>query len=183
MKALSIEHKDITRESLLRMAEEIPGAWVGIRIVACLLILSGWKSSQVAELFGLTRWSVVKWIHKANSEGIDAVKDKPRPGRPSKFAKDLQKELEEALSKSPKEYGISRVRWDGVVVVEYLRRFHNVTIHVRHAQRWIRNLGYSLRQPIYQFAQATKEGVEEFRNEVKKTSIGSGKRGKRGNTF
>ncbi len=171
MKALSITCKDVNRESLLRMAEEIPGAWIGIRIAAYLLILDGWKSSHVSKLFDVSRWTVVKWIHKANQDGVESIKDKLRIGRPTKFNKDVQKKLEEALSKSPKEFGISRIKWDGVVVVEYLKRFHYITIHVRHAQRLIRNLGYSLRQPLYRFVQARNEGIEEFHNGIKKTSI------------
>lgn len=170
MKALVLTHKEMTRENLLCMAYEIPGAWVGIRIAAYLLMLKGWRSSQVAELFGLTRCAVVKWIRKGNEMGVQAVEDRSRPGRPTWFDEGLRKELDEVLSKSPKDFGISRVRWDGLVLVEYLKRFHQMTIHVRHAQRWIRKLGYSLRQPVYRFVQASEEGVEAFRRELKKTS-------------
>jgi len=179
MKALSLEHPQLSRETLLRIADEIPGAWVGIRIAGYLLLLAGWKSTPVAELLGLTRWTVVKWIHKGNQEGIEAVQDRFRSGRPSQFDDRLKKELDVVLSKSPKEYGIPRVRWDGVVLREYLRRAHQVSIHVRHAQRWIRQLGYSLRQPIYRFAQASQEGIEEFRGELKKTSPGRKERRKK----
>ena len=168
MKALTISHIDITKELLLRKAEKTPGAWVGIRIAALLLVLSGWKSSQVAELFGLTRWAVVKWMQKANREGIESVNDRHRSGRPSQFDERIMRHLDEALSKSPREYGIPRVRWDGVVVSEYLKKTYHINIHVRHAQRLIRKLGYSLRRPIYRFVQATEEGVKEFREEVKK---------------
>jgi transposase len=179
MKALSLDHPKMTRETLLRMADEIPGAWIGIRIAGYLLVLAGWKSTQIAELLGLTRWTVVKWIHKGNQAGVEAVQDRFRPGRPARFDERLKKELDVALSKSPKEYGIPRVRWDGVVLTEYLKRFHHLTIHVRHAQRWIRQLGYSLRQPIYQFAQASPEGVEEFRRGLKKTPPGQKERRKK----
>lgn len=182
MKALSLNNPSITREELLKMSEEIPGAWIGIRIAAYMLILSGWRSSQVAELFGLTRWTVVKWIQKANQKGIGAVMDAPRPGRPSQFEEGLRKALEGALSRSPKEFGISRVRWDGIVVAEYLRRLHGIKICVRHAQRWLHKMGYSLRQPIYRFAQASKEGVEEFHKELKKTSDSQKKRRKTGDS-
>lgn len=181
MKALTIKHSQITRESLLVMAKEIRGAWIGIRIAACLLLLSGWKSTQVAEIFGLTRWSVVKWIRKVNRKGLGGIKDSPRPGRPSQFDDNLVKELDNALSRSPKEFGIQRVRWDGVVVAEYLKRFHGIEIHVSHAQRWIRKLGYSLRQPIYRYVQATKEGVNKFHEELKKTQFGDKKRRGKGN--
>ena len=168
MKALTITHDTVTRNALLEMAEEIPGAWIGIRIAALLLLFEGWNSSQVARLFGLTRWSVVRWIQRINELGIVAVEPKKQPGRPCRVDQKIQKALEKALEKSPRALGLKRNRWDGVVVVEYLERIHGVRLKVRQAQRWIRRLGFSLRQPIYRYAQATTEGVEEFRKTVKK---------------
>ena len=152
MKALTIKHSEITRESLLMMAEDICGAWIGIRIAAvycCFLV-------------GSLPRSVFKWIRKVNMKGLKGIEDVVRTGRPSQFDNALEKRLDKALSKSPKEFGIQRVRWDGVVVAEYLKRFHGIEIHVCHAQRWIRNLDYSLSQTIYRYVQATKEGVNEF---------------------
>jgi transposase len=175
MKALTLHNPSLTKEILLRKADETPGAWIGIRIAGLLLILSGWKSTQVADLFGLTRWAVVKWIRNANSEGVETVRDRARSGRPSHFDKDLLNKIDEALSKSPQDFGIPRAKWDGVVFVEYLKKAYHVEIHVRHAQRLIRKLGYSLRRPMYRFVQAKQEGVEEFRETLKKTPDGSEK--------
>ena len=169
MKALTITNKSVTREALLEMAEKIPGAWIGIRIAALLLLFEGWKSSQIASLFGLTRWSVVRWIQGVNEKGILAVEAKQQPGRPCRLDEQIQKALEKDLEKSPRALGLKRNRWDGVVVVEYLERIHGVRLKVRQAQRWIRRLGFSLRQPIYRYPQATTAGVEEFRKTVKKT--------------
>ncbi len=78
--------------------------------------------------------------------------------------------MEEALEKSPVEFGLKRNRWDGIVVVEYLKRVHGVHLKVRQAQRWIKRLRFSLQRPIYRYVQANNEGVEEFRGTVKKTS-------------
>jgi transposase len=175
MKALTLSHPSLTREILLRKADEMPGAWIGIRIAGLLLILSGWKSTQVAELFGLTRWAVVKWIRKANTDGVEMVTDSARSGRPSHFDEDLLHELDEVLSKSPQDFGLSRAKWDGVVFVEYLKNAYHIEIHVRHAQRLMKKLGYSLRRPMYRFVQAKQEGVEEFRKALKKTPDGSEK--------
>ena len=169
MKALTITDKSVTREVLLEMARSIHGAWIGIRIAAMLLLLEGWKSTKIAGLFGISRWSTVKWIHRVNEEGLDGVQDKKRHGRPCRLSKKIQKELEEALEKSPMEFGLKRNRWDGIVVVEYLERFHGVHLKVRQAQRWIKRLGFSLQRPIHRYVQATNEGVEQFRTTVKKT--------------
>ena len=173
MKALTLSHPTVTREILLRKADETPGAWIGIRIAALLLILAGWKSTQVAELFGLTRWAVVKWIQKANSDGVEMVNDRARSGRPSHFDENVMKKLDEALSKSPQDFGIPRAQRDGVVFVEYLKKTHHIEIHVRHAQRLIKKLGYSLRRPMYRFVQSKQEGGEEFRETLKKSPHGA----------
>lgn len=105
--------------------------------------------------------------------GLEAVRDRNRSGRPGKIDESLMKELDQVLSRPPKEVGIARARWDGVVVVEYLNRVHRIKIHVRHAQRLIRKLGYSLRRPIYRYVQASEEGVRRFREELKKNSTSS----------
>ncbi len=172
MKALTVSNESVTREALLEMAEMIPGAWMGIRIAALLLILEGWKSSQIAKLFDLTRWSVVKWIQRVNEQGISGLEEKERSGRPCRLDSNVQQELEKALGREPREFGLKRNRWDGIVVVEYLERFHGIKIQVRQAQRWIRRLGFSLRRPMYSYVQATTEGVEEFRETLKKTPDG-----------
>jgi transposase len=177
MKALSITHSNINKAVLLQKAEIIPGAWNGIRIAALLLLLSGWKSTQIAELFGLSRWSVVKWIHKTNREGLAAIEDHARSGRPSQFDEAILHDLDEALKKSPHAYGISRSRWDGVVIAHYLKQRHHIRIHVRHAQRLVKNLGYSLKRPIDRFVQASSQGVERFEEAVKKTPRGPAKQG------
>ena len=169
MKALTVTNQAVTRDGLLQLAEKVPGAWTGIRIAALLLMLDGLTSTRVAELFGISRWSMVKRIQRVNGEDISGVEEKPKPGRPARFDTGVRKKLEEALQKSPREFGLKRNRWDGIVVAEYLERVHGVNLKVRQAQRWICRLGFSLRQPIYRYAQATKEGVEEFQETIKKT--------------
>lgn len=169
MKALEISNKAVTRKSLLGMAERVPGAWIGLRIAAMLLFLEGWKSTQIAKLFGLTRWSVVKWVQRINAQGVEGVQEGQRSGRPARLGPEVQKALDEVLQKSPRSLGLKRNRWDGVVVAEYLERVHGVQLQVRQAQRWIRRLGFSLRQPIYRYVQAPEEGVKEFHRTLKKT--------------
>ena len=169
MKALTISNLSVTHQALLEMAQREPGAWLGIRIAAGLLVLRGWTSSQVAELFEVSRWSAVQWIQRLNENGLKGLEEKPRPGRPVRLAASIQIRLEKALTHYPRDCGLSRNRWDGVAVVEYLQRQHGVQLKVRQAQRWIRRLGFSLRRPVYRYAQATPEGVEAFSTRIKKT--------------
>lgn len=155
MKRLMIRNDSVTPQALLEMAERIPGAWIGIRIAAMLLVLEGWKSTRIAQLFTVSRWSVVKWIRKVNKEGITGVPDHRRSGRPCRLNETVLKDLDEVLQRSPQEFGLKRNRWDGIVVIEYLERFHGVRLKVRQAQRWVRRLGFRLQRPVYRYVQAT----------------------------
>ena len=170
MKTLTITNKGVTREALLTMAEKIEGAWIGVRVAGLLLILSGWKTTSVAKLFNLSRPSVISWVKKANEEGIKSIEDKPRSGRPGKLNKKTASVLEEALRNSPEEYGLSRFRWDGVVVVEFIKKRLGISLKPRQARNWLKKLGYVRRRPIHYYVQASDKGIKEFRQGLKKKS-------------
>jgi transposase len=173
MEPLKLTNASITRRVLLKKAEGTPGAWAGIRIAALLLLLSGWKSTAISRLFGVSRQAVVDWIRKANSRGVDSVVDEHRPGRPARMTPAAQRQLAEALTKSPEEFGLKRTRWDGIVVVEFLRRVCDIELKQRQARNWLKRLGFVLRRPVYRYIQATEEGVAEFRRGLKKNSTES----------
>jgi transposase len=178
MKSLTVHHSSVTKSSLLEMAQQDPETWLGIRIAAGLLALKGWTSTQIAELFDVSRWTAVQWIQRLNEQGIEGLEEKPRPGRPVRMNREIQTQLELALTSSPRDKGLSRNRWDGVAVIEYLEREHGIHLKVRQAQRWMRRLGFSLHRPVYRYAQATSEGVEEFCKSIKKTPSSSKKQKK-----
>jgi len=79
MKALTISNLSVTKQALLEMAQREPGAWLGIRIAAGLLVMKGWSSSQVAELFDVSRWSAVQWIQRLNQNGVQGLEERPVP--------------------------------------------------------------------------------------------------------
>jgi len=170
MNPLKVTHPSITQKALLRKAESVPGAWSGIRIAALLLLLKGWKSTAISQIFGISRQAVIDWIRKANQRGLDSVLDEQRPGRPTRMSPAAQQKLVRALAKSPEEFGLQCTRWDGVVVVEFLHKVCNVDLRPRQARNWLKRLGFALKQPVYRYVQATEEGVAEFRRGLKKNS-------------
>jgi transposase len=173
MNPLKLTHPSITRKALLKKAEATPGAWTGIRIAALLLLLSGWKSTAISRLFGVSRQAVVDWIRKANDRGVSSVVDEHRSGRPARMTAAAQQQLAAALTKSPEEFGLKRTKWDGIVVVEFLRKVCDIELKPRQARNWVKRVDFVLRRPVYRYVQATEEGVAEFRRGLKKNSTES----------
>jgi len=74
---LALTHAEATKEKLLALADKIPGAWVGLKIAALLLVLEGQRPIWITEVLGLTRMSLNRWLHGVNKDGLEFL----RPSR------------------------------------------------------------------------------------------------------
>lgn len=168
--SLTLTHSSAGRERLLVLADSAPGAWVGIKIAALLLVLEGQRPGWICDVLGLTRMSLSRWIHGVNAGGVEALKPRPKPGRPSRLDAKLQKALQADLEKSPQEFGLNRVQWDGPTLVTHLKRHFGITLKVRQAQKWMHRLGYRLKRAGYAYLQAQAQDAGKFQRALKKTS-------------
>lgn len=169
MKALSLTNQT-TRENLLALAKQVPGAWIGIKIAALLLILEGQRPGWVNALFGLNPTTLERWIHRVNKGGSQALIPKLRSGRPPALSPDLQRRLKGDLEESPQKFGLPRTAWDGPTLVVYLKERFGVKLKNRQAQNWMHHSGYSLKRASYVYVQARKEDARNFRRALKKTA-------------
>jgi transposase len=167
--SLTLTHPSASKQRLLTLAESIPGAWVGLKIAALLLVLEGQRPGWITEVLGLTRMSLSRWIHSVNQEGLEALRPKPKPGRPSHLDAKLQKTLQEDLEKSPLASGLNRVQWDGPTLVTHLKRRFGIRLKVRQAQKWMHQLGYRLKRAGYTYLQARAPEARKFQRGLKKT--------------
>lgn len=170
MKALSIEQPAVTKEKLLDLAKQVPGAWIGLKIAALLLVLEGQHPGWISALFGLSRMTLVNWVQSVNRKGTISLIPESRPGRPTQLTSSVKKELKQHLEKSPQEFGISRAAWDGPTLVVHLKKEFGIKLKVRQAQYWLHYLGYSLKRAGYVYLQAHAKDARRFRRELKKTS-------------
>lgn len=167
--SLTLTHSSASKERLLALADSVPGAWVGIKIAALLLILEGQRPGWISDVLGLTRMSLSRWIHGVNAGGVEALKPKPKPGRPARLDAKLQKALQADLEKSPQDFGLNRVQWDGPTLVTHLKRHFGITLKVRQAQKWMHQLGYRLKRASYAYLQGQAQEARNFQRALKKT--------------
>lgn len=153
----------------MAFAWDIPGARVGIKVAALLLVLEGQRPGWIADVLGLTRQSLNLWMHKVNKEGLVALKPKGRLGRPGHLTEALRKQVEADLEKAPSELGLNRAQWDGPTLVRHLQRQYGIKLKVRQAQNWMHQLGYRLKRASYSYIQAQAEDAKKFQRALKKT--------------
>lgn len=167
--SLQLTHLEATRARLVALAKAVPGAWIGIKIAALLLLLEGQRPGWITEVLGLTRMSLTRWIHGVNAEGLRALVPKPRPGRPGRLTPAIRQALSTQLEQSPEAFGLPRVQWDGPTLVVHLRRQFGIQLKVRQAQGWLHQLGYRLKRASHSYVHARASEAQRFQRALKKT--------------
>jgi transposase len=145
------------------------------RLHGVLLVAQGMAGPRVAELLGDSPRTVVNWVQRFESEGLAGLSEGERSGRPSRLNAGQLTKVEAALRVSPTQFGLPTQMWDGPTLSAYLGRELGVKLKVRQCQRLFRQLGFRLRKPRPQVAQADPQ----LQATHKKTPpIGSKRRGR-----
>lgn len=136
------------------------------RLHGVLLVANGQGCGTVAELFGENPRTVQRWVSRFESGGFDALREGERSGRPRALDSRQWRALERDLRRDPRRYGHEQNLWDGKLLSKHLRSRYRVSLGVRQCQRLFGKMGFRLRKPRPQVAQADPVRVAA----VKKTA-------------
>ena len=82
----------------------------------------GWRQTEIAEALGVSDSSVSLWMRKAREGGKEALKTKPRSGRPPKLSEEQRSEkLPSLLEKGPEHFGFRGDVWTRKRVREVIK--------------------------------------------------------------
>ena len=76
-----------TRKELQKLYRTENNARLARRIHGVYLARKGVTCPQIMEITGSARRTIQQWIYKYNAGGIEALKDSPRPGQPTKLSR------------------------------------------------------------------------------------------------
>lgn len=144
-------------EMVLALQDEIrrsPEARYDHRLHGVLLVAHGLSCREVARRLGDAPRTVENWVHRFEQDGFAGLADGPREGRPSRLGPKIRAQVEEALRRSPADYGLPAQLWDGPLLSSFLKKQFGVTLRVRQCQRLFRRLGFRLRTPRPEVGQA-----------------------------
>src|SRR3954452_20738496 len=85
---------------LRRLARRERDGRVGARLLALANALDGLPREEAARLAGMTGQTLGDWVHRYNADGVEGLRDRPRPGRPCALDEGQQATLNRPLTNS-----------------------------------------------------------------------------------
>src|SRR5688500_6419053 len=136
------------------------------RYRAVVLALDGREAPAIAKALGRARRSVQDWVYAYRDGGIDALRPRPRPGRPTKRPRDREEELRARLDAgpTPADGGVCTLRGRDVVAI--LEREFGVKYSLDGAYDLLERLGYSCLSPRPLHEKADPAAVEQFKRDA-----------------
>jgi len=112
----------------------------------------GKKTSEIAEMWGITGATVLRTIQNFNAAGLMSLADKPRKGRPRKTTERYVSLLKEAVQKSPRDFGYPFSSWTLDRLREHLGQQTGTLLNPRYLSQLMARQGIVYRRPKHVMA-------------------------------
>lgn len=133
------------------------------RMRALALKKKGWKNSAIAEALGVSNPTVTYWFKQGDS--LDAMREKPRSGRPPKLSKEHKKQLEEMLIEGSKAHGYEGERWTRKRVQRLIQKKFDVTYGLSQVGNILKSMKMTWQKPVKQAVQRDEVKIAQWRDQ------------------
>lgn len=150
-------------ESDARLARRIQGVYLASKSHTC---------AEIMHITGASRRAIQQWIKKYNHSGIEALKEKPRSGKPTTLPRKLEKKFCLRIASGPsKQDGVSVL--NGPAIQRLLEREFSVTYSLWGVYDLLHRLGYSCLCPRPEHEKADPKAQQAFKKTCPRSWIKS----------
>ena len=136
------------------------------RVRAARLLQAGHKPSEVAKLVGAPRQTVYRWKDVLEAQGIDALRDMSKGGRPALLGAEELGRLQIALMEGPTAHGFGTPLWTLKRVRLFIEREFGVTYSEVHVWRLLGQMGFSSQKPERRALERDEASIEDWKKRV-----------------
>ena len=133
------------------------------RVRAARLLQSGKKPAEVAKLVGAPRQTVYRWNGMLEAEGIDALRDMSKGGRPALLGAEELVRVQIALMEGPTAHGFGTPLWTLKRVRVFIEREFGVRYSEVHVWRLLGQMGFSSQRPERRALERDEAAIEEWK--------------------
>jgi transposase len=132
---IAVTRLDLSVAELRRRARLADDADQARRILAIALVVEGGSRERAAQAAGAQRQTLRDWVIRYNAEGLDGLRDRPKPGRTPRLSGDQLKALDRLVEQGP-DIAIDKVvRWRCADLKEVAKERFGVTLSERSIGR------------------------------------------------
>jgi transposase len=136
-------HMDLATESILTRDE-----MESRRLMAAQDLQTGVSQSKVARKYGVSRTTASRWQRALSGKGVEALRKRRAPGRPSRLSKDQQEGVAEIYHAGPRAAGFDTDRWTTQRFAEAIFARFGVRYDPDHVGRIMHRLGLRERKRV-----------------------------------
>src|SRR5690349_24475943 len=136
---------------------------VSARLLALANALEGLPREEAARLAGMTGQTLGDWVHRYNAEGVEGLRDRPRPGRPCALDEGQQAALKAMVLRGPDLERDGCVAWRARDLRELAERRFGVRYSESGVRRLLRGLDLSWRKARPVHPEADPRAQERFK--------------------
>jgi transposase len=111
------------------------------RLMAAQDLQSGLSQSQVARKFGVSRTTASRWHRAINGKGVEALRKRRAPGRPSRLSKDQLHGVADLYQAGSRAAGFDSDRWTTMRFADAIQQKFGVRYDPDHVGRIMHRLG------------------------------------------
>jgi len=134
--------EDVAVEDLEDALDGAEGKKETMRLLCAIIYKRGPSVPMLAEWLNTREATIYRWFDRLEAEPIEeAVRDRPKPGRPAALTDDQRRRFETAVRRPPSDAGYVQPAWSTDLARRYLREEFGVEYTDRHVQRLLREAG------------------------------------------
>lgn len=135
------------------------------RLMAGRMLLEGKGVREVSRLSGGAPSSVSRWKQQLEQGGLEALRARPHPGRPSRLTLEQKQTLAGILLQGAPAAGFPTDLWTLSRVTEVIEREFGVKYHPGHVWYILRDMGWSAQKPERRARERDEEAIAQWREE------------------
>jgi transposase len=163
MKKLQIADSNIIEIAIKNEIQRTEEARYDHRLHGVLLVCRGYDSYKIGDLFGENPTTIQRWVRSFEKNGFSGLQDNTRPGRPNNLDVKQMREIDNALRKSPRDFGYNQNHWDGKILAYHIKQSYEIELGTRQCQRLFHKLKFRFRKPRPTIAHADPEKQKAFK--------------------
>jgi len=145
-----------------------------LRTRAQMVLLSSEKQMKAADIAEIVRESdvtVLRWLRRYLAEGVEGLKDAPRPGRSIRVTAEYRDRLIEAVRRRPRSLELPFSLWTLQRLADYLAEQTGIRVSQETVRRTLKQAGIVLSRPQHTVSSPDPEYLVKKRRSKRREII------------